>query len=86
MIDYVAARCSECKKVFHTWLSRGEIAPALCLPCWWKAPRPTKPPAAEGTPAGRPGQILDPAVECEEPLDLEGPCTSQNRDLPGGRI
>jgi hypothetical protein len=66
MLDYVAARCSECKGIFHTWLSRGEIAPAMCLPCWWKAPRPTKPPPADGAPAGRPGQILDP----EQPFEV----------------
>jgi hypothetical protein len=66
MMDYVAAVCSDCGGTFHTWLSRGEVAAALCLGCWWKQPRATKPPPADGAAAGRPGQILDP----EQPFEM----------------
>jgi len=36
MVDLVDATCSECCGTFKVWLQRGEIAPALCLGCWWK--------------------------------------------------
>jgi hypothetical protein len=38
MVDLVDATCSECSGTFKVWLARGEIAPALCLGCWWNKP------------------------------------------------
>lgn len=43
MIDRVKAICSECASEFEVWLSRGEIAPALCLGCWFRRPAVSSP-------------------------------------------
>jgi hypothetical protein len=38
MVDLVNAVCNKCGGKFKVWLARGEIAPALCLGCWWQQP------------------------------------------------
>jgi hypothetical protein len=62
MIDLVRSKCSKCGWWFDTWLGRGEIAPALCLKCWWKE----TPIAPTGT---RPRSGQDPATD-DSPADL----------------
>jgi hypothetical protein len=56
MIDLVTSKCHKCGKLFQTWLSRGEIAPALCLGCWWKETPAT---GAEQSPAEQQSPATD---------------------------
>jgi hypothetical protein len=68
MIDRVESKCHKCGQPFHTWLSRGEIAPALCLGCWWlKTDQDvTEPTTVQESSAGRTKRLVDYAKKRKE--------------------
>jgi len=74
MIDRVMSHCHKCGKGFETWLTRGEIAPALCLECWFRTP-----------PGSGPGPS-----QAQNPRDSDSPLSAEvigpSDDLPDRQL